>query len=85
VLEARAREANERDGASSRRPATKRSALHPDQEAAATEIADALAGALGIEVIVKPSATGYRAELSFDDPADALALARRLRRPRAVA
>ena len=59
--------------------------VHPDQAAAASEIADALGGALGVEVTVKPSATGYRAEISFDDPAEALALARRLRRPRAVA
>ena len=52
--------------------------------AAAAEIADALGAALGIEVSVRPRAGGYRVELSFDDPADALALARRLR-PRAVA
>ena len=30
-------------------------ALHPDQEAAAAEIADALGAALGVEVAVKPS------------------------------
>ena len=84
VLEAKAREANEPDAPASARRATTR-AVHPDQAAAATEIADALGGALGVEVTVKPSATGYRAEISFEDPADALELARRLRRPRAVA
>ena len=84
VLEAKAREANEPDAPASSRRATTR-AVHPDQVAAATEIADALGGALGVEVTVKPSATGYRAEIDFDDPADALDLARRLRRPRAVA
>jgi hypothetical protein len=85
VLETKAREANEPDASPGRRAASKRGALHPDQEAAAAEIADALGAALGIDVTVKPSATGYRAELTFDDPAEALALARRLRRPRAVA
>ncbi|HEV2775812.1 MAG TPA: chromosome partitioning protein ParB, partial [Solirubrobacteraceae bacterium] len=58
--------------------------LHPDQAAAVEQIADALGGALGIEVTVKPRGDGYRVELSFDDPDEALALARRLR-PRAVA
>jgi hypothetical protein len=36
-----------------------------------------------VEVAVRPSGTGYRAEIAFDDPDEALALARRLR-PRAV-
>jgi ParB family chromosome partitioning protein len=85
VLETKAREANEPDGRVGARAASKRAAPHPDQEAAAAQIADALGGALGVEVTVKPSATGYRAELTFGDPAEALALARRLRRPRAVA
>ena len=85
VLEVKAREANEPDAPASARRAAKRAGVHPDQAAAATEIADALGGALGVEVTVTPSAGGYRAEISFDDPADALELARRLRRPRAVA
>jgi ParB family chromosome partitioning protein len=85
VLEAKAREANEPDARPAARAASKRPALHPDQEAAATEIADALGAALGIDVMDKPSVSGYRAEISFDDPAEALDLARRLRRPRAVA
>ena len=59
-----------------------RGALHPDQRAAATQIADALGAALGVEVAVKPAGTGYRVELVFDDPEEAIALARRLR-PRA--
>jgi len=84
TLETRARAANERTAAG--RPAAKaeRAATHPDQQAAAAEIADALGGALGVEVSVRPRAGGYRVELMFDDPAEALALARRLRR-RAVA
>ncbi len=58
---------------------------HPDQEAAAAEIAEALGGALGAEVHVKTlRGGGYRAELSFATPEEAIELARRLR-PRAVA
>jgi ParB family chromosome partitioning protein len=81
TLETRARTANERKPA---KRAAKKTPAHPDQQAAAAEIADALGAALGIEVSVRPRAGGYRVELSFDDPAEALALARRLR-PRAVA
>ncbi len=78
VLEDRARDANEAGAAE--RPARRRRRTHPDQEAAATEIADALAGALGVEVRVRarPSGAGYRAELAFGDVDEALALARRL-------
>jgi len=82
VLEARARASNAADSAPA--VAAGRGAPHPDQRAAAEQIADALGGALGIEVSVKPRGTGYRVELAFEDPAEALALARRLR-PRAVA
>ena len=81
TLEARARAANARPAGERRR---QQPAEHPDQQAAAAEIADALGSALGVEVSVRPRAGGYRVELSFEDPADALALARRLR-PRAVA
>ena len=83
TLEARARESNEADGAP-RTAAVRRREIHPDQQAAAEQIADALGGALGIEVAVKPRGNGFRVELAFDDPDEALALARRLR-PRAVA
>jgi ParB family transcriptional regulator, chromosome partitioning protein len=56
------------------------SSIHPDQEQAARDIADALAGALGADVQVKPTQDGrYRAELSFATPAEALELARRIR------
>jgi ParB family chromosome partitioning protein len=82
VLEARARAANEPAGSAG--AARSANALHPDQRAAAEQIADALGGALGIEVTVKTRGTGYRVELAFDDPEDALALALRLR-SRAVA
>jgi ParB family chromosome partitioning protein len=58
---------------------------HPDQQQAADEIAEALGGALGAELQVKPTRDGgYRAELSFATREQALELARRLR-PRALA
>ena len=81
VLEMRARDAGARTASPTARA---RPTAHPDQQAAAAQIADALGGALGVEVTVKPRGDGYRVELRFDDPDEALALARRLR-PRAVA
>ena len=44
-------------------------------------IAEALGAALGAEVRVRPRGTGYKVELGFEDVDEALALARRLRRP----
>jgi ParB family transcriptional regulator, chromosome partitioning protein len=91
TVEARAREHNaEGHGAGAGRGRSGRrgrvtSELHPDQEQAAAQIADALGGVLGAEVQVKPMRDGgYRAELSFATPQEALELARRLR-PRAAA
>jgi ParB family chromosome partitioning protein len=78
VVESRAREANEPDRQPSARAPSGPNAIHPDQEAAATRISDALGGALGMDVKVTPSGTGYRAEIAFEDPDEALALARRL-------
>jgi ParB family chromosome partitioning protein len=75
VLEARAREA----GRVAHRRAGQRTAVHPDQAAAAGEIADALAGALGREVTVRPRGTGYKVELAFADLDEAMALAARVR------
>jgi hypothetical protein len=58
--------------------------VHPDQLQAAQEISDALGAALGAEVSVRPARDGgYRAELSFATPQEAIELARRLR-PRAI-
>ncbi len=84
TLEARAREANAPPADPPAAASGGGRALHPDQQAAAEQIADALGGAFGIEVTVKPRGDGYRVELTFDDPDEALALARRLR-PRAAA
>lgn len=77
VTESRAREA----GQAAARPASRgRAAVHPDQHAAMGEIADALGAALGTEVRVRARGTGYKVELTFASPEDALALARRLAR-----
>jgi ParB family transcriptional regulator, chromosome partitioning protein len=80
-LENRARAAGAGDGGSAKRAsrARRRRNLHPDQEAAITQISDALGEALGCDVEVAPNGRGYRAELSFASVDDALDLARRLR------
>jgi ParB family chromosome partitioning protein len=75
VLEQRAREAN----SGARAPRAGRAPLHPDQEAAAAEIAEALGAALGSDVRVRPRGTGYKVELAFENADDAIALAHRLR------
>jgi len=85
LTEARARSENAK---ASSNPAPRRrmtGRIHPDQQQAAIEIADALGAALGAEVSVRPTrGGGYRAELSFASTEEAIELARRLR-PRAVA
>jgi ParB family chromosome partitioning protein len=80
VLEERARESNAAGPGAGTPQARSRRGAHPDQLAAAQGIAQALGEALGSEVRVRPTRRGYRAELSFTDPAEALALARSLRR-----
>jgi ParB family transcriptional regulator, chromosome partitioning protein len=78
-LEARAR------GTTRSGPAGPRSARtsehHPDREAAAEQIADALAGALGADVQVRPNRAGYTAQLTFASVDEALELARRAGAP----
>ena len=81
LTEQRARDSNVQPEVARPRIAT---AVHPDQEQAAAEISQALSGALGADVRVRPSGDGYRAELSFASPEEALELARRVR-PRVVA
>jgi ParB family chromosome partitioning protein len=81
VLETKAREAGQRPqpGAT---PAPRRASgprVHPDQAAAAHEIADALSTALGHDVYVHPHGDGYRAELRLDSLDEALELARTIR------
>jgi ParB family chromosome partitioning protein len=78
-VEARAREANKAGTSEkARRPARAKSSIHPDQQEAAGTIAAALEGVFGAEVTVRTEKGGYRAELSFAGPEEALALARRL-------
>ncbi|MFI4990419.1 MAG: ParB/RepB/Spo0J family partition protein [Solirubrobacterales bacterium] len=86
TVEARARAQN--SAAGGKRPESRRKRLtagvHPDQLQAAQEISEALGAALGAEVSVHPARDGgYRAELSFATPQEAIELARRLR-PRAI-
>ena len=87
VTEARARTENAGSGKTAT-PGRRRRMTgepHPDQLAAIEEIADALEAALGAEVDVRAApGGGYRAQLAFETPAEAVELARRLR-PRAVA
>jgi ParB family chromosome partitioning protein len=79
ALEARARAANDAAATPGRRAARRAPpALHPDQEAAVTAIAETLSGALGREVRVRPSGTGYRVELELSTIEEAAALAGRL-------
>jgi ParB family chromosome partitioning protein len=76
VLEDRARHANR---AVRHDQPRRRVPVHPDQAAAAGEIADALGTALGTEVRVRPRGAGYRVELVFDTLDEALDLAGRVR------
>jgi ParB family chromosome partitioning protein len=74
VVEERARRSAGGDGSQGKGAGKK--GLHPDQEAAATEIADALSRALGADVSVRPLAGGgYRGELIFATREEALGFA----------
>ncbi|HEV7774655.1 MAG TPA: ParB/RepB/Spo0J family partition protein [Conexibacter sp.] len=73
-VERRARQAEERPVAHT----TRRRTLHPDQEAAVEQLADAFGAALGTDVQIAPQGDGYRLQLAFDSLDDALELARRL-------
>jgi ParB family chromosome partitioning protein len=79
TLEARAREANGSAVVTPRAGSAPR-ALHPDQEAAITEIAQTLGTALGAEVRVRAGAKGFRVELEVADAEEAAALAGRIAR-----
>jgi ParB family transcriptional regulator, chromosome partitioning protein len=82
TAEDRARRSNEsardaRGGAKASR--ARSSEVHPDQEAAAGEIGEALSRALGVEARARTTAAGgYRVELSFGSRDEALSLAERL-------
>ncbi|MBV9047049.1 MAG: ParB/RepB/Spo0J family partition protein [Solirubrobacterales bacterium] len=77
-LEARARTVD-RAGSEGQAPLRRRRQLHPDQEAAIEQIADALGQALGAELEVTPGrGHGYRVELRFSSLNEALELARRV-------
>jgi ParB family chromosome partitioning protein len=75
-LETRARSATAAAAKRARRP-SRRSSLHPDQQAAIEQIADALGQALGAEVEVTIAGSGYRAQMTFASLDEALDVARR--------
>lgn len=56
-------------------------AWHPDQQAFAVELGDALQSTLGRDVQVAPESDGYRVSLSVRDPVDAADLLARLGAP----
>jgi ParB family transcriptional regulator, chromosome partitioning protein len=56
-------------------------AVHPDQAAAAADLADVLGRALGAAVRVAPRGEGYTVTMTLDSHADAEALARRFQQP----
>ena len=60
-------------------------AVPPDLADAMAAAEDALQAALGVEVRVRASADGCRAEIAFEAPAEAVALAEELMRTRAAA
>jgi ParB family transcriptional regulator, chromosome partitioning protein len=84
TVEARAREVNNAGNASKGelRARTNKPSVHPDQQEAAATIAATLEAALGAEVKVRPEKGGYRAELSFAGPEEALALVEGLEKGR---
>jgi ParB family chromosome partitioning protein len=80
TVEARARESNRASGTvKDKRGARSKPGAHPDQQEAAATIAATLEEAFGAEVRVRAEKGGYRAELSFVSPEEALELAKRLR------
>lgn len=84
-VEACARQANQAGGltAGKRGARANRPSVHPDQQEAAAVIAATLEEALGAEVKVRLEKGGYRAELSFVGPEEALALVEGLGKGRA--
>ncbi len=81
IVEERARDANKAQGVERDKHASRaKRGVHPDRQEAAAAIATTLEEALGAEVRVRAERSGgYRAELSFVSPEEALALALRLR------
>jgi ParB family chromosome partitioning protein len=77
TLEERARDGNAA-GTARKGGARGAAGTHPDQLQAAQDIAAALGRALGAEVKVRPARGGYRAEMAFASPEEALELANRL-------
>jgi ParB family chromosome partitioning protein len=80
TLETRARESNARPEGWESIRASSQQQLHPDQEAAAAEIAETLGLALGSDVRVRPTRDGrYRVQLEVGSAEEAAELAARMR------
>ena len=56
----------------------RRTGVHPDQEAAASQLGEAFGRALGADVKVTARGTGYKVAMTFDSLEEALELAGRL-------
>ena len=82
--EAHARAAGDADVAAPPPRRARTRAVHPDQAAAASEAADALATALGAEVRVTANGAGLRATIELESLSDALDLAARIGRRQAA-
>jgi ParB family chromosome partitioning protein len=61
-------------------PERKKAEIHPDLADALAAAEDTLTAALGREVKIRPAGDGCRAEIQFEDPAEAMALAEKLLR-----
>lgn len=80
TVEERARDANKAGAAPTTKRAPVKPRVHPDQQEAATTIATTLEKAFGTEVQVRVEQSGgYRAELSFASPEEALTFVQSLR------
>ncbi len=79
-LEARSRAAADGPAASAGKPAKVTREEHPDREAAIQQIADVLGTALGMDLKVRPTPSGYTAQLTFSSAEEAVELAQRLTR-----
>lgn len=77
-LESRARAAGEDERAPAAGKPRIAAEIHPDRTAAVEQIGDAFSAALGADVAVKPTASGYSLQVTFASLDEALELAERL-------
>jgi ParB family transcriptional regulator, chromosome partitioning protein len=70
-------EARARELAAGAKPKRGLRAVHPDQDQAIQQLADALGGAMGRDVAVRPRRDGYRITIDVESVEDGIELARR--------